>query len=132
METDKKSTRELRKFGLTMAACFAVISFIFFWRQKAPGPYLASLAMLFLLAALVAPSVLGPIERMWMKLARVLSVASTFILITLAFYIVVTPTGLLIRLFGKDPMKRRFDRVAESYWIPVEIDGPCSRPDKPF
>jgi hypothetical protein len=46
--------------------------------------------------------------------------------------VTVTPIGLLRRLFAKDAMTRKFDGDATSYWVPVDPDGPTSRPDKPY
>ena len=44
----------------------------------------------------------------------------SYLVLTLLYYLVITPTGLLMRLFGHDPMNRRFDPNAESYWSPRE------------
>ena len=43
----------------------------------------------------------------------------------LLFYLTVTPTGLLMRLFGKDPLRLRFDPEAKSYWIERQPPGPA-------
>ena len=67
-----------------------------------------------------------------MKLAHVLSIVMTSVLLTLTYYLVMTPMGFLMKLLGKDPMERKFDRGKESYWIAIDPDGPASRPDKPF
>lgn len=128
----KKSIRELRKFGITMAVPLALLSGLFWWRDSAAWPYLLGLAWLFLLMALIAPQMLSPIEWVWMKFAHYLGIAMTYVVLTLTFYLVVTPMGLLMRLLGKDPMERKFERNRKSYWIPVQPDGPHTRPDKPY
>ena len=38
----------------------------------------------------------------------------------LVYFLTVVPTGLILKLFGKDPMRRKFDSKASSYWIPRE------------
>ena len=86
----------------------------------------------FLVAALILPPVLAPIERVWMALARLLQVVMTTLILTLMFFVVMTPMGFLLRLSGKDLLDMRRDPDAESYWVPAEPDGPASRSDKPY
>jgi len=56
----------------------------------------------------------------------------TRVILSLTFYLVLTPMGLIMKIFGRDPLNRRFDESAKSYWVPVDPDGPTSRPDKPY
>ena len=50
----------------------------------------------------------------------------------LIYYLVLTPIGLLMRVFGKDPMRRRLDRTAESYWIERDEAAASERYFKQF
>jgi hypothetical protein len=122
----------LRKFGITMCAALAVLGGLMLWRDRASWPYLFGVSAFFLLFGVLLPRALAPIEWAWMKLAHYLGIVMTHVLLTLTFYLMITPLGLLMRLFRKDPLELRFDRSAKSYWAPVEPDGPCSRPDKPY
>jgi hypothetical protein len=131
-QSDRERNRSLRKFGLTMAVPLAVIGAVLLWRENPSWVYPMGLSCSFLLFALAYPPVLAPIEKAWMAFGRVMSVIMTHIVLTVTFYAVMTPIGLLMRLFGKDPMARRPDRSVTSYWIPVDPDGPAARPDKPF
>ncbi len=81
---------------------------------------------------LVAPRLLGPVERLWMAIAEVMGAVVTRIILALTFFLVITPVGIAVRLISGDRFGKRFDPQAESYWVPVELDGPASRPDKPF
>jgi len=67
-----------------------------------------------------------------MAIARVLQTVMTALILTLTFFLVMTPIGLLVRLTGKDLLGLKGDPEIESYWVPVEHDGPASRPDKPY
>ena len=127
-----KTTHDLRRYGLVMTAPLLIIGVILVWRGKVGGPYVIGLAFLFLFAALVFPSVLRPVERAWMAMARVLSVVMTYLILTVTFFLVITPMGLILRIFGKDLLQKKFHSANSSYWIPVEPDGPCSRHDKPY
>jgi hypothetical protein len=115
-----------------MAGAFGTLGAIAWWRQRPSAPYLAALALLFVIPALVRPQVLGPIERVWMKFADVLSAVMTRVILTVTFYIVITPIGVLRRLFSKDVFGLRPDPGAATYWMRVDANGPGSRPDKPF
>jgi hypothetical protein len=53
-----------------------------------------------------------------MTLAVLLGWLMTRIILTILFYLVVTPIGLLAKLSGKDFLNRKFNREAQSYWIP--------------
>ena len=92
------STKDLRNFGLIMAAAFGVIAFF-----RAPMVF-GSIAVAFLLLGLVAPRALAPFYRVWMKLAEALGWINTRILLVIVYYLVVTPIGLLMRLFRRSPL----------------------------
>ena len=120
------------KFGLVMAGAFAAISGLLALCGSTAWPYTAGPAALFLAVGLLAPAVLRPVERVWMRFAWALGIVMTTVLLTVFFFVGMTLTGLLIRLLGKDPLGLRFEREKPSYWHDVEPDGPCSRPDKPY
>ncbi len=134
MSEKKRPTRkDLRKFGAIMAAGFAVIAAIAFWREHAPTwQVLAGISGFFLIFGLILPDVLRPIEFVWMKFAYILGTIMTFIIVTLTFFIVITPIGLLTRIAGKDLLSLKFNKNLPSYWVKTEPDGPGSRPDKPY
>jgi len=125
-------TQQLRKFGTVMAVAFTVLGALLLWRGREWAQYLLYTGGAFLALGLVAPKVLGPIERVWMKLALLLGTVMTTVILTLTFFLLMTPMGLLLRLLGKDLLGMRGDPELETYWVPVEEDGPCSRPDKPY
>jgi Saxitoxin biosynthesis operon protein SxtJ len=95
-----------RKFGFSVGGAFLVLAaLLYVWRHKATlGASFAVLGALLVLAALVAPTALGPVERAWMGLARVLSRVTTPIFMGVVFFVVVTPIGWIMRLVGRRPM----------------------------
>ena len=124
--------RALRKFGLVMAAALAVVGGVLAWRGRAAAPYVWGVSVLFLALGLLRPVWLGIIEPAWMKLAEVMGAVMSRVILTLAFILVITPLGILRRLFHGDWLGLQLDPKAETYWVPVERDGPTSRPDKPY
>ena len=112
--------RTLISFALIVGGALLVIA-AFQWRRGAPQwvwVTLIALAAVLLIAAALVPSLLRPVYRGWMRLGEVLGWVNTRVLLTLIFFLVVTPIGLLMRLFGRSPIavKRRND----SYWLDVE------------
>jgi Saxitoxin biosynthesis operon protein SxtJ len=110
--------RQLRDFGLLVGGIFGAIGlWPLLWRQQNPRLWALALAVALVLPALVAPPILAPAYRAWMKLAEVLAWVNTRIVLGVVFYGVVTPIGLVMRLTGHDPMRRRFEQAGETYRV---------------
>ena len=111
------SKSELRKFGLTVGTAFALFGAISWWRgHELPPRVLWTLAALLIVPGLIAPSILGPVQRGWMKFAMVLGHVNTRIILTALYYLVMTPVGLIMRLF-RDPLDRSLKDTRDSQWI---------------
>ena len=105
-ETGEDRTKKLREFGLVMTLALSVIGGILLWQERPSCLYLFTPAAIFLLCAVFAPAVLDPAERVWMKFADKLNVVVTFLVLSLSFYLVMTPMALLMRLLRKDLLKQ--------------------------
>ena len=104
-----------------MAAGFAVIAAAR-WRAHSSRQVigiLIAIAAAFLLAGLLAPRSLAGIYAIWMRIGEALAWINTRIILTLIFFLVVTPTGLVMRLFGRSPLDPRRHRSTASYWDDV-------------
>jgi len=108
-----------RAFGLVIAAFFAIIALrpLLHDVRATPLWWALAVAAAFLLIAFAAPAALRPLNRLWTRLGVLLSRLVTPIVLALLFYGVVTPVAVLMRLFGKDPLKLRPAPEADSYWI---------------
>lgn len=129
---DVGSAEALRKYGFIMAGALGTLGAIAWWRGRAVAPWLLVAASLFLIVGLARPLWLGPVERVWMRLAEVLGFVMTRVVLTLTFFLVFTPIGLVRRFFRVDSLGLRHDPAKVSYWTPVDLDGPASRSDKPY
>ena len=74
-------------------------------------------AIVVLVLALLVPGLFRPYAFVWWGLARVLATVGSKVLLTLIFMLVVTPVGLLRRLFGADPMRARSWRGEGSVFV---------------
>jgi hypothetical protein len=70
-----------------------------------------------LLLSFVAPAIVRPIADGWAFIGKTIGRITTPILLVIVFVVVVTPLGLLLRLFGSDPLRLKRDPKAASYWI---------------
>jgi hypothetical protein len=113
-----------RSFGLVFAGFFAIVTALSLWRSGAWWPYAAPLSAIFAVLALVRPALLAPLNRLWTKFGLLLSKVMNPLILGLLFYTTVVPIGLLMRAFGKDPLRLKFDRAASTYWIAREPPGP--------
>lgn len=109
---------ELRKFGITLGIVFGLLGTIFCLRGREYFLYILILSALFLICAFCAPMCLKPVHKLWMTFAMSMGWVMTRVILSILFYLVVTPIGLLARLFGKDFLDIKFDKTATSYWIP--------------
>lgn len=106
-----------RGFGMAFAVVFAVIGLIPLPFGGSPRWWAVGTAGALLLAAAVMPGLLSPLNKVWHRIALLLHRIVSGVALILLFYGVVTLTGLVMRLLGRDLLSRRFDRSAVSYWI---------------
>ena len=122
-----------RKFGLTMGAMvvalFGLLIPWLFSLNYPRWPWL--LAALLVTAALLAPRALQPVYAGWMKFGHVMNWINTRLILGVLFYGVFLPFGLVMRLFGKDPMHRRWDERVSTYRVKSYNDAKDSV-ERPF
>lgn len=109
------SPAEGRKFGLLVGGAFLVLGLLMWRRAHLTNAYVTlALAIVLIAGGLIAPASLGPIYRGWMALAGAISKVTTPIVMGLIFFLVLTPAGLLGRLFGHRPLARA--PGGKTYW----------------
>jgi Saxitoxin biosynthesis operon protein SxtJ len=121
---EKLVTGSDRSFGLVMAAAFAAVTALNAWHAGRLWPWTGGLAALFLAAALLRPAMLHPLNRVWMRLGLVLHKVVNPIIMGLLFFGTVWPTGLVMRMMGRDLLRLKRDPEAASYWIVRSPPGP--------
>ena len=115
--TEAPETSELRRFGLTVGGMFLLLGLVSWWRGHVlPPRVLWTLGALLCAPALVAPALLGAVQRVWMRAAAVLGEVNSRIILTVLFYAVIAPVGRVLRLF-RDPLERSLSDQKASNWI---------------
>jgi saxitoxin biosynthesis operon SxtJ-like protein len=113
-----------RVFGVVFAVAFLLIASwpLFYGGQLRWWACFVGAA--FALVALAKPAVLRGPNRLWMKFGILLGRVVSPVALGILFYAVLTPVGVMMRLTGKDPLRRSRDPGATSYWLPRRPPGP--------
>ena len=125
----KATPRDLRKFGLLVGGVFCVLAQLFFlpkW-HKPWFWWLLVLGVPLVLIGAILPRGLKWIYVGWMTLAMLLGAIVSTVLLTLLFYLMVTPLGLVARMVGKDFLRQKLEPRATSYWIIRDSKSPKPR-----
>lgn len=115
-----------RSFGLVFAALFGIIGSWPLLKSGPVRPWALAIAALFLVLSIAAPKVLAPLNSLWTRVGLLLGRIVAPIFLFLVYILTVVPTGMLMRAMGKDPMCRKRDAAASTYWIPRV---PTGKPD---
>jgi hypothetical protein len=115
-----------RKFGLTIAVVFALLTALALYRWSPWAVLWAALGALMAAAALWRPDALSGLNRAWLRFGLVLHRIVNPVVMAFLFYVTILPIGLILRLFGKDILHLRWDEKAGSYWIKRADPRPLS------
>lgn len=113
-----------RAFGFVFAVVFVVVGLFPLLGSTAPRWWALGVAAALVGVALLVPRLLTVPNRLWHRLGLLLQRVAHPLVLAFVYFAVVTPTGLLLRTFGKDPLRLRFDPSAASYWIVRQPPGP--------
>jgi len=107
---------QARKSALVVAAVlFLIAAWNIYRGRTGVVAVFGTLGALLVVAGLFVPAAAGAFHRAWMRLAVVLGYVNSRVLLTLTYYGLMTPYGVVSRLVGRDPLLRR-GPAAESYW----------------
>jgi hypothetical protein len=121
-----------RSFGFVFAAFFGFLGALALWRGHGLWFVWLPLSAIFLILALLVPTLLAPLNRLWMRLGRLLSVVVNPVVMAVLFFGVLTPVGWLMKATGKDPLRRKFEPDSRTYWIPRAAQARASRMREQF
>ena len=112
----KSEISDIRKFGITIGILLVVIAGFLFWKEKESFRIFITVGIVLFVFGATIPESLKPIYWIWMVFASILNWIMTRVIISLIFYLIVTPTSLLFRILGKQFLDLRWDRSNSSYW----------------
>lgn len=152
-EQKETTTSDLRTFGLIMAGMITVFFvilipwiwgdelFLYTWATDQVGAdkqwwlmfvqRALIIAGAFAALALILPIALKPIYIVWMKIGMVVGWINSHLILSILFYVIIMPMGLVMRLFGKDPMARKLSDEEETYRV-IREQPPREQLEKPY
>lgn len=114
------TNQQARKTALIVAGVLLLLAGWNFYRHRMTVvAILGGIALALIISGFLIPPAARAFHIAWMKLAFVLGYVNSRVLLFLLFYLLVTPYGLIAKLFGHDPLNRRTQKH-DSYWIPRE------------
>ena len=124
------SRRSLRSFGFVVGGVATVVAGWLIWRSGStewssngalrPAVILGIIGFGLLALGVASPRLLRPLYFVWMALAFILGAVMTRVILTVVFVLLIVPIGLVMRLFGRDPLNRKIGGSMTSYWISRE------------
>ena len=112
----KTIRKETRNFGITIGLILLVISAILFWKANTSYLIFIIIGLVLLALSIIIPNILKPIYFLWMIIAKVSEWLMTRMILSLLFYIVITPISLIAKLFGNYFLDLEWNRINGSYW----------------
>jgi len=115
-----KGRRINQTFGLVVGnACLLITA----WRYLAYHQliiWLLAASVVLVLYAVIIPQILNPFRLLWDRVGHVLGIINTTIILFLLYFLIITPIGLVMRLFGKSNLDLNFNTGISTYWKPVK------------
>ena len=112
-----ETRRDIRRFGLIAVIFFGALCTLGLWRQKPVPTYVFGILAIFGIGFLTIPATLRPLYDGWLKVAHGIGLVVTAIILTLSYYLVMTPAALIKRIFGGRPLTILTDRTLSTYWV---------------
>ena len=112
----RKDNKAIRDFGILIGFILLIIAGIFFYKERESYILIFWLGIAFIGLGLGMPIILKPFYLVWMNFAVVLGWLMTRLILGLLFYVVVSPIGLISRLFGKEFLELKNILYNRSYW----------------
>ncbi len=106
-----------RSFGLLFFIVFLIIALWPLLNSEVLRSWALIISLIFLFLGVINSRILNPLQRIWIKIGELLGKIIAPIVMFLVFFIILTPTGIILRLFGKDLLKIKKNKTSKSYWV---------------
>ena len=117
MSLNSTDTKQIRKFGFIALIFFGCLCVLGIWLEKPLPAYLFGTLSVLGLGFILFPYQLKPVFVAWLKIAHFLGRVVTTLILTLAYYLVITPAALIKRIFSGTPLPTKPDKNVSSYWV---------------
>ena len=120
VDSDKIKISSNRSFGLLFFIVFLIVSLWPLTHEGSIRIWSVIISVIFLILGLLNSKFLTPLNILWFKFGMILGNIVSPIVMGILFFLVVTPTGIMLRIVGKDLLNIKYNKKKESYWIKRE------------
>tara|TARA_B100000575_G_C22928015_1_gene537935 strand:- start:166 stop:543 length:378 start_codon:yes stop_codon:yes gene_type:complete len=106
-----------RSFGLLFFIVFLIIACWPLLNSEAIRLWALTISLAFLILGILNSKILAPLNKGWVKFGELLGRIIAPFVMFLVFFIILTPIGIILKMFGKDLLKIKKNRLTKSYWI---------------
>ena len=106
-----------RNFGLVFFFVFLIVSLWPLLNEGSFRIWSIIIAIIFLILSLINSKLLTPLNILWFKFGLFLGSIISPIVMGIIFFLVITPTGFVMKIIGKDLLNKKYDKKKKSYWI---------------
>ena len=111
------SKKDIKSFGITIGIILLILSGLLFYYEKEFYQVVAIFASAFISLGLIIPLLLKPIYFVWMVFAAIIGWVMTRVILSLVFYLIITPISFITRIIGEDFLALKKKNL-DSYWNP--------------
>ena len=106
-----------RNFGLVFFILFLILGFWPIINEGEIRIWLVVISLIFLVLGMMKSKLLTPLNKLWFKFGMILGAIVAPIVMGVVFFLVVTPTSIVMSIMGKDLLNKKYDKKKETYWI---------------
>lgn len=123
------SRKELKLFAVLQVVFFVIVCTILVDKGGSStfSAVIVGISAILGIAGWFQPAIVRPVYVGWMVAVFPIGCLVSYLILAAVFYLLFTPIGLIMKLAGKDPLQRKFDRTAKTYWQPRETPSDSSR-----
>lgn len=108
---------DFRKFGFNLGLALNILGVVMFYRNREYFVWFSGIGFFALISAVLWPGLLAPVKKIVDAVIFSIAWLTKTVTSLMAFYLIFAPIGILLRLLNKDPLHRKIDKLALSYWI---------------
>ena len=106
-----------KSFGIVFSIVFLIVALYPLVNSEGLRMWALVVSIIFFLLAFLAPKILVLPNKLWFKFGLLIGSIVAPIVMAFVYFVTVLPTGLIMRLLGKDLLKQKLDKNAKSYWV---------------
>ena len=106
-----------KSFGVVFSIVFLIIALYPLITPEGLRIWALVVSIIFFLLAFLAPKILVLPNKLWFKFGLLIGSIVAPIVMAFVYFVTVLPTGLIMRLLGKDLLKQKLDKNSKSYWV---------------